>query len=102
MLRPHSCPEVSVIALVACAATPATDDEAPDALGPDWHDSQDLDRSDLLLLAERFGTEQGVPPSIGKKPYLQRFDVYPTAASLNKIDGSGLFVLASYFGNSCP
>ncbi len=93
---------LGTLPLVACAATPATDDEDPDALGPDWDDSQDIDGSDLFLFAERFGTEFGVPPPIGKQPYIQRFDIYPTAASLNKIDGSDLFVLASYFGDSCP
>ncbi len=87
---------------VACSATPAINDEDPDALGPDWDDSQDVDGSDLFLFAERFGTELGVPPPVGKKAYLQRFDIYPTDASVNKIDGSDLFVLASYFGDSCP
>ncbi len=71
-------------------------------MGPDWDDSQDVDGSDLFLFAERFGTEQGIPPPIGKQPYIQRFDIYPTDTSLHKIDGSDLFVLASYFGNSCP
>ena len=85
-----------------CAATPDTDDEDPDATGTDFDDSKDTDGSDLFLLAERFGTELGVPPPIGKKPYIQRFDIYPTDASLHKIDGSDLFVMASYFGDSCP
>jgi len=93
---------LGTLPLVACAATPATDDENPDALGPDWDDSQGVDGSDLYLFAERFDTELGVPPPVGKKPYLQRIDIYPTDASLHKIDGSDLFVLASYFGNSCP
>ncbi len=88
--------------LVACAATPATDDEDPDALGPDFDDSQDVDGSDAFLFAQRFGTESGVPPPVGKLTYIQRFDIYPTAASLNKIDGSDVFVFATYFGKSCP
>ena len=92
---------LGTLPLVACSATPATDDEDPDALGPDWDDSQDVDGSDLFLLAERFGTEQGVPAPVGKQPYIERFDIYPTDTSLNKIDGSDLFVLASYFGVSC-
>jgi hypothetical protein len=93
---------MGTLPLVACAATSDTDDEDPDALGPDWDDSQDVDGSDLFLFAERFGTEQGVPAPIGKQPYIQRFDIYPTDTSLHKIDGSDLFVLASYFGESCP
>ena len=93
---------MGTLPLVACAATPDIDDEDPDATGTDWDDSQDTDGSDLFLLAERFGTELGIPPPIGKNPYIQRFDIYPTAASFHKIDGSDLFVLASYFGNSCP
>ncbi len=93
---------MGTLVTVACAATPAADDEDPDALGPDWDDSQGVDGSDLFLFAERFGTELGVPPPVGKQPYWTRFDIYPTAASLNKIDGSDLFVLASYFGDSCP
>ncbi len=93
---------IGTLVTVACAATPAINDEDPDALGPDWDDSQDVDGSDLFLFAERFGTELGVPPPVGKQPYWTRFDIYPTDASLHKIDGSDLFVLASYFGNSCP
>ncbi len=93
---------MGTLPLVACAATPATDDEDPDALGPDWDDSQGVDGSDLFLFAERFGTEKDVPPPVGKQPYIERFDIYPTDASLHKIDGSDLFVLASYFGDSCP
>ena len=80
----------------ACSTSPAH------AAWPlDFTNDQDVDGSDLFLFAERFGTELGVTPPVGKKPYLQRFDIYPTDASLNKIDGSDLFVLASYFGNSC-
>jgi hypothetical protein len=86
----------------ACAATPDTDDEDPDATGTDWDDSQDTDGSDLFLFAQRFGTEKDVPPPVGKLPYIQRSDIYPTDVSLHKIDGSDLFVLASYFGDSCP
>ncbi len=93
---------LGTLPLVACAATPATDDEDPDALGPDWDDDQDVDGSDLFLFVERYPTEFGVPPPIGKKPYIQRFVIYPTDASLNKIDSSDLFVLATYFGDSCP
>ncbi len=86
----------------ACAATPDIDDEDPDALGPDWDDSMDVDGSDVSLFADRFGTDLGVPPPIGKQPYIQRFDIYPTDASLHKIDGSDVSVLAEYFGDSCP
>ena len=43
-----------------------------------------------------------VPRPVGKEPYLQRFDIYPTDASLHKIDGSDLFVFSTYFGDSCP
>ena len=93
---------MGTLVTVACSATSAINDEYPDALGPDWDDSQDMDGSDLFLFAERFGTELGVPPPIGKKPYIVRFDIYPAAASLNKIDASDLFVLATYFGDSCP
>ncbi len=93
---------MGTLPLVACAATSTIDDEDPDALGPDWDDDQDVDGSDLFLFAQRFGTDFGVPPPVGKLAYLERFDIYPTAASLNKIDGSDLFVLASYFGDSCP
>ncbi len=84
-----------------CSATSAEDDEAFDALVTDFDDSQDVDGSDLFLFAERFGTELGMPPPIGKQPYWTRFDIYPTDASLHKIDGSDLFVLATYFGTSC-
>ena len=77
-------------------------DEAPDAAGTDFDDSQDVDGSDVFLFAERFGTELGDVPPVGKKPYIQRFDIYPTAASLHSIDGSDVFVLATYFGDSCP
>lgn len=35
-------------------------------------------------------------------PMYGRRDIYPTDVSLQKIDGSDLFVLASYFGDSCP
>ncbi len=93
---------MGTLPLVACSATAAINDEDPDALGPDWEDDQDVDGSDLFLFAERFGAEFGVSPPVGKKVYLQRFDIYPTAASFHKIDGSDLFVLASYFGDSCP
>ncbi len=93
---------MGTLPLVACPATPATDDEDPDATGADFDDSQDVDGSDVFLFAQRFGAELGVPPSIGKLPYIQRFDIYPTSASLNKIDGSDVFVLASYFRTSCP
>ena len=88
--------------LLACSATSAEDDEAIDALVTDFDDSQDVDGSDLFLFAERFGTQSGIPPPIGKQPFIVRFDIYPTDVSLNNIDGSDLFVLASYFGNSCP
>ncbi len=93
---------LGTLPLVACPATSTPDDEDPDALGPDFDDSQDVDGSDIFLFAQRFGTESGVPPPVGKLPYIQRFDVYPTDASLNKIDGSDVFVLATYFGKSCP
>ncbi len=86
---------------VACAATSTPNDEDPGATGADFDDSQDVDGSDVFLFAQRFGAEPGVPPSIGKLSYIPRFDIYPTAASLNKIDGSDVFVLASYFGTSC-
>ncbi len=93
---------IGTLVTVACSATPATDDEDPDALGPDWDDSQDVDGSDVFLFAQRFGTEPGEPPPLPpKQPYSVRFDIYPTAASLNKIDGSDVFVLAKYFGTSC-
>ncbi len=88
--------------LAACSTTSAENDEAFDAVVTDFDDSQDVDGSDLFLFAERFGSQSGIPPPIGKQPYIVRFDVYPTAASLDKIDGSDLFVLASYFGDSCP
>ncbi len=88
--------------LLACSATSAEDDEVIDAVVADFDDSQDVDGSDLFLFAERFGTQSGIPPPIGKQPFIVRFDIYPTDVSLNKIDGSDLFVLASYFGNSCP
>ncbi len=88
--------------LAACSTTSAENDEAFDAVVTDFDDSQDVDGSDLFLFAERFGTESGIPPPIGKQPFIVRFDIYPTDVSLNKIDGSDLFVLASYFGDSCP
>ncbi len=66
----------------ACAATSTIDGEYLDALGPDFDDSQDVDGSDIFLFAERFGSELGIPPPIGKQPYSVRFDIYPTAASL--------------------
>ena len=88
--------------LEPCAATPTPGDEAGDQRwGPDFDDSQDVDGSDIFLFAQRFGAVSGVPPQVGKQPYIERFDIYPTAASLNKIDGSDVFVLASYFGTSC-
>jgi len=93
---------MGTLPLVACPATDTTDDEDPDATGADFDDSQDVDGSDVFLFAQRFGAELGVPPQLGKLPYIQRFDIYPTAASLNKIDGSDVFVLATYFGTSCP
>ncbi len=93
----------------AAEATMGTDQFAACSTSPahaawplDFTNDQTVDGSDLFLFAERFGTELGVPPPIGKKPYLQRFDIYPTDVSLHKIDGSDLFVLASYFGDSCP
>ncbi len=87
---------------VACPATDATNDEHPDAWGPDFDDSRDVDGSDVFLFALRFGTQKDVPPSVGKQPYIERFDIYPTAASLSKIDAPDVFVIASYFGRSCP
>jgi hypothetical protein len=39
---------------------------------------------------------------VGRLSYRGRFDIYPTDLSLHKIDGSDLFVPASYFGKSCP
>ena len=92
---------LGTLPLVACPATSIPDDEDPDATGPDWDDSQDVDGSDVFLFAQRFGTESGVPPPVGKLAYIPRFDIYPTGASLNKIDGSDVFVLATYFGKSC-
>ncbi len=44
---------------------------------------------------------QGPCPK-GRLSYSGRFDIYPTDVSSHKIDGSDLFVLASYFGDSCP
>ncbi len=88
--------------LAPCSATTAENDEAFDALGPDWDDSQDVDGSDVSLFADRFGTELGVPPPVGKQPYIERFDIYPTDVSLHKIDGSDVSILATYFGDSCP
>ena len=93
---------MGTLPLVACAATSTINDEDPDALGPDWDDSQDVDGSDVFLFAQRFSTQLGVTPPVGKLVYIQRFDIYPTGASLNKIDGSDVFVLATYFGDSCP
>ena len=87
--------------LAACSATSAEDDEAFDALVADFDDSQDVDGSDVSLFADRFGTQSGIPPPIGKQPYIERFDIYPTDVSLHKIDGSDVSVLASYFGMSC-
>ncbi len=87
--------------MIACALTSTTDDEADDKWGPDFDDSQDVGGSDVFLFAQRFGTESGVPPPVGKLAYSQRFDIYPTSASLGKIDGSDVFVLANYFGKSC-
>ena len=46
---------LGTLPLVACAATPAINDEDPDALGPDWDDSQDVDGSDVFVLATYFG-----------------------------------------------
>ena len=92
---------LGTLPLIACPATSTPDDEDPDALGPDFDDSQDVDGSDIFLFAQRFGTESGIPPPVGKLTYIPRFDIYPTAASLNKIDGSDVFVLATYFGTSC-
>ena len=66
---------IGSLPLVACAATPATDDEDTDAFGPDFDDSQDVDGSDVILLAQRFGTQEGTPPPVGVQPYSRRFDV---------------------------
>ncbi len=88
--------------LAPCSATSAENDEAFDALVTDFDDSQDVDGSDVSLFADRFGTQSGIPPPIGKQPYIERFDVYPTDVSLHKIDGSDVSVLAEYFGDSCP
>ena len=85
----------------ACPATNTPDDEDPDAWGPDWDDSTDVDGTDVILLAQRFGTEEGTPPPVGLQPYGRRFDIYPTGVSLSKIDGSDVIVLATYFGESC-
>ena len=85
----------------ACADTTTPHDEDDDKSGTDFDDSQDTDGSDIFLFAQRFGTVKDVPPPVGKLPYIERFDIYPTAASLNKIDGSDVFVLATYFGTSC-
>lgn len=94
---------LGTLALVACAGTPDIDDEDPDATGTDWDDSQDVDGSDVFLFAQRFGAELGEPPPLPPKlPYIPRFDIYPTAASLGKIDGSDVFVLANYFRTNCP
>ncbi len=53
-----------------------------------------VDGSDVFLFAQRFGTEPQLP-------YIQRFDIFPTDASLGKIDGSDVFVLAIYFRTNC-
>ena len=92
---------LGTLPLLACPVTSTTGDEDPDATGPDFDDSQDVDGSDVFLFAQRFGTELGVPTPLGKLPYIPRFDIYPTDVSLNKIDGSDVFVLATYFGKSC-
>ena len=70
-------------------------------MGADFDDSQSVDGSDLFLFALRFDTVKDMPPPIGMQPYIERFDIYPTGTSLHKVDGSDLFVLASYFGMSC-
>ena len=92
---------MGTLPLVACAATPAPNDEDPDATGPDFDDSQGVEGSDVIIFAERFGTVEGTPPPVGLQPYSRRFDIYPTGASLTKIDGSDVIVLATYFGQTC-
>ncbi len=97
--------------LTTCAVDTITDNEAVDATGTDWDDDRDSDGSDVFLFAQRFGTKLGVPPPVGKLPYLPRFDIFPDFASApatgsrDEIDGSDVFVLATYFGKvskSCP
>ena len=87
--------------LDACADTATANDEDDDKLAVDFDDNQSIDGSDVSLFADRFGTEKDMPPPIGKQPYIERFDIYPTDVSLHKIDGSDVSVLASYFGLSC-
>ena len=87
--------------LDACADTATANDEDDDKLAVDFDDSQSVDGSDVSLFADRFSTEKDVPPPIGRQPYIERFDIYPTGVSLHKIDGSDVSVLASYFGLSC-
>ena len=87
--------------LDACADTAAANDEDDDKLAVDFDDSQSVDGTDVSLFADRFGTEKDVTPPVGKQPYIERFDIYPTDTSLHKIDGSDVSVLASYFGLSC-
>ena len=87
--------------LDACADTSTPDDEADDKFPPDFNDSQLVEGSDVIIFAERFGTEEGVSPPVGVQPYGRRFDIYPTGTSLSKIDGSDVIVLATYFGVSC-
>ena len=84
-----------------CSTTSAPNDEAFDAFGPDFDDSQEVEGSDVILLAERFGTQSGIPPPVGLQPYSQRFDIFPTGTSVSKIDGSDVIVLATYFGATC-
>ena len=84
-----------------CSTTSAPNDEAFDAFGPDFDDSQEVEGSDVILLAERFGTQSGIPPPVGLLPYSQRFDIFPTGTSVSKIDGSDVIVLATYFGATC-
>ncbi len=87
--------------LDACADTATANDEDDDKSGYDFDDNQSVDGSDVSLFAERFGTEKDVPAPVGKQPYIERFDIYPTDTSLHKIDGSDVSVLGSYFGLSC-
>ena len=92
---------LGTLSLSACPTTGAPDDEDPDAWGPDFDDSQQIGGSDVILISQRFGTHKDVPPPVGLQPYSERFDIFPTGVSLEKIDGSDIIVLAQYFSKSC-
>ena len=92
-----------------CPADTTPNNEQTDATIADFDDDQDVDGTDVILFAERFGTESTAAPPVGVLRYRNRFDIFPdfanAANSKDKIENTDVIVLSIYFtgtGNPTP